>query len=477
MNDGNTRSGSPPPLTPTCVAVGRLLPLLDADELTESEAADVREHVATCARCQSRIAGFAVVEDALRRHYGEPGTSQGAIALADVISTADIDDEIGSIERRTTFGSSVRRDRLPSLSSVFGTLAAVLVMTLLAALLLSQMATRIGNQHPRPMATAFPLFGGKKPLSITTFDYFSTASVLNGIVTGPDGNLWVANEGLPPYPGSILRITPDGTMSEYWLANGHLGVKYIAVGPDGNLWFTEDKAIGRITPHGTIMEFPLPATVNYPNGIASGPDGNIWFTATDTSGNGVVGRVTPTGKIAAFSLPTATMTPNGIVAGPDGALWFTEVTPDQNGRIGRITAEGTITEFPIPTAGSAPTSIIAGPDGKLWFTETGANTIGRITTAGAMNEYSLPTTSSVPAGIIVGPDHALWFIESGNGPDITSIPSAGIGRISTGGVITEFSLPSASNFVLAGITFDPSGRLWMTFGQTTATVAHVDAMP
>ena len=48
----------------------------------------------------------------------------------------------------------------------------------------------------------------------------------------------------------------------------------------------------------------------------------------------------------------------------------------------------TFTEYTIPTLGSQPTSIAAGPDGALWFTESGSNKIGRITTAGVITEYS-----------------------------------------------------------------------------------------
>ena len=58
------------------------------------------------------------------------------------------------------------------------------------------------------------------------------------------------------------------------------------------------------------------------------------------------------------------------------------------------------------------TEITAGPDGALWFTEYSANRIGRITTAGVITEYTVPTASSKPYGIAVGPDGALWFTES-----------------------------------------------------------------
>ena len=44
----------------------------------------------------------------------------------------------------------------------------------------------------------------------------------------------------------------------------------------------------------------------------------------------------------------------------------------------------------LSTSGS-PVGIAAGPDGTLWFTEQWGNKIGRITTAGVLSEYSIPT--------------------------------------------------------------------------------------
>src|SRR5262245_4523867 len=73
----------------------------------------------------------------------------------------------------------------------------------------------------------------------------------------------------------------------------------------------------------------------------------------------------------------------------------------------------TITEFTIPTSDSHPEGITVGPHGALWFTEFAGQKIGRITTGGAITEFSVPP--SFPIGITTGPDGALWFTESGLG--------------------------------------------------------------
>ncbi len=106
----------------------------------------------------------------------------------------------------------------------------------------------------------------------------------------------------------------------------------------------------------------------------------------------------------------------------------------------------------LPNAGSHAWDITAGPDGALWFTEESGNRIGRITTAGVITEWSIPSGSGYPHGIIAGPDGALWFTESmGNR----------IGRITTAGVIREWALPVAGSYPW-DITAGPDGALWFT---------------
>jgi len=59
-----------------------------------------------------------------------------------------------------------------------------------------------------------------------------------------------------------------------------------------------------------------------------------------------------------------------------------------------LAAQPTIVEYPIPTSGSYPQGITAGPDGNLWFVETAANKIGKISTAGLITEYSIQRAGS-----------------------------------------------------------------------------------
>src|SRR6266705_624799 len=118
-----------------------------------------------------------------------------------------------------------------------------------------------------------------------------------------------------------------------------IGTNGIASGPDGNLWFAEDQGdkIGRITTAGVMTEFPLPSGSHRPEAITLGPDCDLWFVEEFPA---KVGHITTSGKITEFPLSSISLEPSGITAGPDGNLWFTEYGGQ---KIGRITPTGTIT--------------------------------------------------------------------------------------------------------------------------------------
>jgi streptogramin lyase len=113
------------------------------------------------------------------------------------------------------------------------------------------------------------------------------------------------------------------------------------------MWFTVPlafpPAIGRITPDGAITEFfvapPRTGIDEFPGagigGIATGADGNVWFTLNSNTAR--IGRITPDGVISLF-LGSLSAQPGGIAPGPDGNLWFTEPQPFPPG-IGRIGTE------------------------------------------------------------------------------------------------------------------------------------------
>lgn len=109
-----------------------------------------------------------------------------------------------------------------------------------------------------------------------------------------------------------------------------------------------------------------------------------------------------------------------------------------------VTAE--ITDY---AAAKVAKQLVIGPDGNLWYT-AGNNKVGKITTSGTATEYTLPLLSS-PSGITVGSDSNLWFTDS---------ESSKIGKVTTTGTITEYSLPASSRPL--GIASGSDKNLWFS---------------
>ena len=88
-------------------------------------------------------------------------------------------------------------------------------------------------------------------------------------------------------------MTMDGVFSSFVVPTAASQPQGIVAGPDGNLWFTEQTGnrIGRITPSGEINEFAIPTSDGGPLFITAGPDGALWFTEVIRS---KVGRICTT---------------------------------------------------------------------------------------------------------------------------------------------------------------------------------------
>ena len=267
---------------------------------------------------------------------------------------------------------------------------------------------------------------------------------------------------------NLFRILPVGMLASLCLLDGdasaqvvtefsagitaNAGPLGITEGPDGNLWFTEydGKRIGRITPAGVVTEFSAGISVSAQIwDITTGPDGNLWFTE---GGGNRIGRITPTGVVTEFSA--------GISVGAALAA----LRQDRTGICGlRNTAATGSAGSPrrrghrVQRRHHARRGSLLHHGRPRWqpVVHRGhRNRIGRITTAGVVTEFSAGiTVGALPRDITAGPDGNLWFTEyNGNR----------IGRITPSGVVTEFSVGLSPATQPNGITVGPDGNLWFT---------------
>jgi virginiamycin B lyase len=163
------------------------------------------------------------------------------------------------------------------------------------------------------------------------------------------------------------------------------------------------------------------------------------------------------GQVSEYELGAGTR-PQALVKGPDGNLWFAGIRNVSGGFtdvLGKVTPKGEVTEFALGThsANLGLSDIVVGPDGNLWFTEGGRIKVGRLTTGGQITEFELPEGAGGATAIAAGSDGNLWFTESG-------VPR--LGRITPSGEVTEFPLGGAREFWGGGIAAGPDGALWTT---------------
>ncbi len=202
-----------------------------------------------------------------------------------------------------------------------------------------------------------------------------------------------------------------------------------------------------------------------PRAITTGPDGLEWFIDSDS-----VNRINADGTVSSFSaVGTFGANPSlhAIVTGPDGNLWFTKFNPP--GQIGKITPTGTMTAVTTFTGGNVE-DIINGPDGNLWYTKpfnTPAGVIGRITTAGVVTEFSPPNDAPQPRAMTVGSDGNIWYSDDGGDPDqigsiLKATPSGTITLVAQSGVTAGFG----AGFFAPALTTGPDGNVWAVLNSS-----------
>lgn len=199
---------------------------------------------------------------------------------------------------------------------------------------------------------------------------------VRSMATDPAGNLWFTAmyRFYKKRHQAIGRITASGELTRFLLPPRSQPEGVVA-GPDGNIWFVEGNpkrpAIGRLTPSGRIKRFPLPAQ-RRPRSIVTGPDGNLWFTewlsAHKHRPGNMIGRITTSGALTEFPVPGKGYI-EAIAAGETGRIWFTVRQTDTRVGLASTTPAGAITKPTCveATCKLAPEDLAVATDGALWF--------------------------------------------------------------------------------------------------------------
>jgi virginiamycin B lyase len=207
----------------------------------------------------------------------------------------------------------------------------------------SQLAVNIVKMTPSGVATSYNDDTPANPIG----DFI----LPGGFSAGDDGNLWFTAYQLGVLSGNayVCKITTAGVITKYLVPASTTSTLttpgQTASGP-GGVWFTlagdvttADGSIGKLSPDGTVTEYG--GHLALPSGITRGPDGAMWFTeggiwaGSTATYSGRIGRIAADGTITEYGSNLSN--PTQIAVGPDGNLWFTEHGFGRfGGKIGRI---------------------------------------------------------------------------------------------------------------------------------------------
>lgn len=231
-----------------------------------------------------------------------------------------------------------------------------------------------------------------------------------------DGPVWYTAQGT----GELGRLDPvTGDFTHFQLGNAsgpHAGGSAphgIITGPDGRLWITDEflKGIVRFDPKTEeIKVFPLPQhiTANKLNTATFDKTGVLWFT--DRSGN--YGKLDPAEGIVHTWVAPRGEGPYGITTTPDGSVYFNSWTGNYTAKIDLKT--GNLTILDPPTKESEPRRIWSDSKGQLWITEWAAGKLGKYDPADEKwQEWKLPGAKPKPYAVYVDENDKVWISNFG----------------------------------------------------------------
>ncbi len=280
--------------------------------------------------------------------------------------------------------------------------------------------------------------------------------------------------------GNVVRLSPDGTYAQFSIPQAYFSIVYA----HGKLWTTAANGVISFAPDGTQRRFFGLRTHKGSlfESITVGPDGGVYVTESVGSFpagvSGLIFRIDADGNVTSRAIPTD---PNGEAAtfGSDGRLYFGyEGNPNGLGGIARLEADGTTTLFPLPH--DFPDSMVASR-GSLYFDSfTQQGFLGRLTTGGVVSEIALPGGSGTQINnLSVDKGGNIWT-------SLTPL-AAGVALLYQYNVYTgHFSgpySPSGINKIIVGPAVGPDDNAWVVVATQTppaklfgAYVRHVQTL-
>jgi len=181
---------------------------------------------------------------------------------------------------------------------------------------------------------------------------------LGRMTSAPDGSIWFAES--TSY--SITQFK-NGELTRHAVDSVRGGPFGVTATPDSAVWATlqSSNSLLRIAPDGKMTEHQIPTPGVSPTDVAIDGSGAVWFLEFRSDR---IGRYAA-GKFEEFALPEAKLGLSGLAAAPDGAVWFGML---RRGSIGRL-RNGQFVEIKLPRERARPFSVAVDPSGNVWYAD------------------------------------------------------------------------------------------------------------
>lgn len=284
----------------------------------------------------------------------------------------------------------------------------------------------------------------------------ATGAVINGTFPLPVTISTTDTSGRISLAGSAIQNSTQSITVNYFGKGGAFPIRATA----GNVSTTQTTVT--TVPPEVLIATPGPLPVDVPGNSVFGSDGNLWSSISYNYAFAVM-RITTAGKLSMFSDPIAThwFDSGAIARGSDGNVWaeFHDSRTENQG-FDKITPDGQFTAYLLPgnMGYDSVTSMALGPDGAVWFgisgSAPGVSGVGRIDASGNISQVA--TTATPPYNLVFASDANLWFSFSG-----------GVGEMTSGGVVTDYSIPGASGANPLKFILGTDGNFWAPYAYGT----------
>lgn len=317
--------------------------------------------------------------------------------------------------------------------------------------------------------------------AVSSFPVSGGGSLIGGITSGPDGDLWAPGYDAGTSKLALLRITTTGEFTDLDVGAASDAAPEdisefdsVVATPSGRLWMSNDEpsVMYEVSPNGQFDRYPMTGT--FPQGLALGADGSVYFM----DNLGALGRLSPAGAL--YTLSLSSLLPAGVTlaSAPGGDLWLaglpevrvnlTATGPDAAETVGG----GSEVEKPTTCSASWPVDC---ETGEFWHSFTDVTVPGRGMPLQFTRTYSSALSSSLgPLGYGWADSYAMGVstdsstgdvtVQQQDGAQVVFVPDGFGGYTAPSRVLATLVANAGGGYVFTPVngdqyTFDASGRL------------------